>query len=272
MKKMEIKILNLNCFGLPLFFNKKLRHNFFLKKIKELNYDILFLQEIFFKKEAKKISKALANSGYETFFRTKKCFNLGGLLIVSRIKNIQAEYIPFVDQGPKTSFTSLLERIIKKGFLSLKAKIGKKELFFITTHLTYASAKKLAKRNGKKVVQFTSQINQLSSFLKNKENSIFGGDFNFLPSFSLYEKVKKEIKCQEVSSGKIKTLDASNFYRRKWIKLGFENKEPTVKDFLFYKGRVKKIKAQRVWDIPFVFKNKHYFVSDHYGIEAVFDV
>lgn len=269
---MKIKILNLNCFGLPLFFNKKLRYNLFLKKLEKLNYDFIFLQEIVFKKEAQTISKALKFLGYKSFFETRHWFNSGGLLIASRIKNLQAEFIPFNNQGPKFSFTSFFERIIKKGFLYLKTRIKNKDFFFITTHLSYASASKLAIGQGEKLFHFSSQVRQLNSFLKDKKNCICGGDFNFPPSFFSYSLIQKEGGFKEVSSAQIKTLDANNFYRQRWIKLGFEQTEPTAQDYLFYKGEIKRIKACRAWDNPLSFKNKQYYISDHYGIEATFEI
>ena len=266
---MKIKIFNLNFFGLPLFFNKEIRYRFLLQKIKKLSPDLIFLQEIIFRKDVQKLASSLEERGYKTYFKLGRVFNRGGLFIGSRLKVIQADFVPFTDQGPIFS-SAFFERLIIKGFLYIEIREFKKEFFLATSHLCYYEHFYL--KHQKEPLTSLAQTKQIIAFFKNKKNVIIGGDFNFLPEARSYALMKDKGRYKEVSKGRIKTLSPENFNRQKFLKLGITHLKPITFDYIFYKGGIKRIKAKRIADKPFVFQKKSYYLSDHYGIEAVLEI
>src|SRR3989344_2707358 len=121
-----MKILSLNCHGLPLT-GKKSRFERIAKMIKRLNVDLAFLQEVVFTRDLEHFEKI----GYKLFFEKKRALVRGGLVILTKIDG-RGEFRKFNYQGKRMS-RQLVDRMLGKGMWVLE--LERAGLTVINTHL-----------------------------------------------------------------------------------------------------------------------------------------
>lgn len=159
----EIKVFSLNTWMLPLGISADNNERFekIIEHIKEEDYDIICLQEVWGNNYLKKLEEL----EYNTYYKNNKFFNSGGLVILSKEKG------EFTKNSFKTN-SNIIEKIAGKGYLLLETK----NFTVVNTHLD-AYDKKIS------IKQF-EEIKKLS-----QEKIILCGDFNL---------EKKRIKKQNI--------------------------------------------------------------------------
>ena len=263
---MKVKTLSFNFCGLPIL-NKKKRLELSLNELGRLKPDIIFLQELLFPYDARKTANFLQRLGLKSYYEKKnKIFNIGGLLIASKFAIEEAGFEPFYDKKPLLSVYTMAEKSITKGFLYLTVRIGQKKMSLITTHLRF----KPHWEKGKFMTAL-HQIKEITSFFKDKKNIILGGDFNF--PFSAKDNLLwlEQHGFKNVLSKETVTYNPKSFYPKSWIRMGIVDPRQITFDHIFYKGRIKKVKSGVVFNKVFDFRKKKHRLSEHYGIEAVFE-
>lgn len=229
----KIKIFTQNLYGVD-FINKKQRMNEIEEYIYYKKFDFVFLQEVLFNSDAKKLAQKNFASYVKGRFGPR-----GGLAIISKKEFDMVEFYKFKEQG--TLFTlQITDRLIEKGFLV--GYLG--ETAYINTHLlsTYG------KQNGKNVKCLNKQFEQLFDFLrriiKEGKKIILGGDFNFNRNSKNYKEIIKILNDE--------TIPPKSKTNLKQIKYDYGEI-----DFIFSSNRKSKNYTEPIYPI---------FVSDHPGI------
>lgn len=175
-----LKIYTQNCKGIP-FTDWRRRRREIINKIKELDPDVVFLQEIVLKNNL----AHFALPGYEVVAVTGALFVKGGLVILSKLKIKNFYFQKFQAQG-KIFSQQITDRFLGKGFLVAETEDGQA---FINTHLVsfYSEAPKSDKNR-------TSQLRQLLATAGNYPSAIIGGDFNFTPDSEDYALARAFLK------------------------------------------------------------------------------
>ena len=109
----KITILNLNLWLLPKPFARDQKKRFarFIKMVKELQPDIITLQEVFLSKYIKRLHRSLGDYYVSAF--PKRFINAPGLVIFTKERPYLFEFHFF----GITEKYNLVERLAKKGFL-----------------------------------------------------------------------------------------------------------------------------------------------------------
>lgn len=139
---MELKIITFNIWDLHLGTNKdrELRFKRLLKKIPELNVDIICLQESWDVTHQYELRQTLTPEYYTTLgsgkIKTRHIFwekidTMGGLVIISKFPIKSWQFTPF----NRWQNNSLIEFSAQKGFLSTIIDTPDGELRVVTTHL-----------------------------------------------------------------------------------------------------------------------------------------
>ena len=166
-----MKIITWNIAALPklynLFGNPENRINKIIKKIKTIDADIVFLQEVFTTGIYNKLKTSLSNY-YIRSYGSGRLF-WSGLIILSKYPIISQSFSAFKHASGE-------DIMVEKGYLSLLILKNNKKIKIINTHLN-ADSFLSSKSSSKKSRSF--QLKKISNILKNcKYPCILGGDFN----------------------------------------------------------------------------------------------
>ena len=174
-----MRILSLNTHLAHWGLDRSKRIKPIVKKINSLNLDIICLQEVFIKKDAKELEYLLKKSCYKYFYHVKNLF------VASKYKIFNKSYKIFKEQGRLFSY-SFLDVLYQKAFQYFLLK--KEKIIVINTHLLSGAGKQ--KRHYKNVRE--SQVLEILKHVKKKKKVIFLGDFNFLKNSEAYKLIKEE--------------------------------------------------------------------------------
>lgn len=161
---MNIKIASINFWGLPwpLSIKKQFRLNKLISIVKQNDFDIITMQEIWMNSDINKIKKGLPD--YHLSSDNNKIFNFSGLVTLTKFKTNNKTFLPFTDLGFHKEFFT------KKGLLSVEIIINNKPIRLLNTHLFFPRSKKQNKT-------LNIQLSQLNNYLNDKP-TILDGDFN----------------------------------------------------------------------------------------------
>ncbi len=181
---MCIKFYSQNCFGLPVK-NKSARFRNILRGILENEYDVIFLQEIFFKSDLKIFLKYLEDD-YDIIYSDGKYVIRGGLVLLIKkeiLKNVsfKTNFIKF--KNPSTLSLHSYEKLFCQGKGFLYCHIEDLNLYFVNVHCLNVFFLPFFE---KAVVK---QLKELKTFLQEKRCFV-GGDFNLSLRDSFFEKEK----------------------------------------------------------------------------------
>lgn len=181
---MCLKFYSQNCFGLPVK-NKSVRFRNILGGILENRYDVIFLQEIFFKRDLKNFLKYL-NDDYYIIYSGGKYIIRGGLVLLVKkniLKNFsfKTNFVKF--KNPSNLSLYSYEKLLCQDRGFLYCHIEDLNLYFVNVHCLNVFFLPFFE---KAVVK---QLKELKAFLKQKRCFV-GGDFNLSLRDSFFEKEK----------------------------------------------------------------------------------
>jgi len=255
-----MKILCLNCFGIPISLNKRLRFELIAKNINSLNPDIAFLQEVIDHKDKMLLEKVLKPEGWNFYSEKNGLLERGGVVTISKIKGLKyREFVKFVNQGPKKLIT-VPDKILGKGFHWVK--LPSRDIVFVNVHILCPYA-----RREDDIQAQADQLNQLMLYIKtiNSKNIVVVGDFNLDPDSNLVKKLKKDCSLSDTLTPNDFTIDLKNLNRGKLMNIFSDGKNYRT-DYIFINKNIKNIKTKIVFIKPEVYKGKKIHLSDHYGI------
>ncbi len=167
----RIKVLsaNLLLFPTPFFFNQEQRIDEFAKCVRELNPDIIFMQEVWDNTSLSLLIAALPD--YYSIHSPGIGYNYSGLLTLSRFAPKRARIRRF-----STSIRHSLEEFIaQKSILSVELAAGQHPLHLLNTHLYSAPPGRNYRPN-------VDQFKLLADIAKSVQGkTIVGGDMNLRP-------------------------------------------------------------------------------------------
>ncbi len=171
---MRLKLYSQNCFGLPIK-NKSKRFRNILSSILENQYDVIFLQEVFFKRDLAFISQYLEND-YSVIYSDGKHVIRGGLVLLIK-KNLlkdSAFKTDFVNFSVPTKFSiHAYEKLLCRSKGYLYCHIESLGLHFINVHCVNVFLIPFFKGIVLK------QLEELKTFLQERKCFV-GGDFNMV--------------------------------------------------------------------------------------------
>jgi endonuclease/exonuclease/phosphatase family metal-dependent hydrolase len=219
---MELKIITFNIWDLHVGFglvkDRESRFKGIIKKILELDADIICLQEAWDPEHRLELRKHLTPKYHTTIesgkIKTrqvlyKKFDATGGLVILSKFPIINWEFTPFA----RYAHTSLIEFAARKGFISATLDTPTGELQILNTHL---NAEGIAKKRIRKK-QFKLIMDSVTK-CRDSAPLIIGGDFNIdrMMSDPFYVKILSGNDLIEPASftkiGHISTHRPDNIY------------------------------------------------------------
>ncbi|MBI3232367.1 MAG: hypothetical protein HYZ51_04810 [Candidatus Doudnabacteria bacterium] len=175
-----MKIITLNCW-LPLWsLDRKERLPFIFSALQKESPDIIFLQEVFLKQDAKYLIEKLEEVGFKESFHSKD------LLFLSKYPIVSSEQRKLNNWGSFLVF-GLLERQLKNVYQIIKVNIDEELITFVNLHL-------LGPYRNTKIYQETreKQIQEIcENFSAGQDKIIMGGDFNFDMNTPSYDIVTK---------------------------------------------------------------------------------
>ncbi len=200
-KVKTLKILNLNAWLMPLrlsLHNKKRMDRLF-EMIKELNPDVITMQEVWDSYYLDKFAKKL--SEYYMLSKPNWLFNESGLVTLTKFPIVSSRLYHF---KPTKSY-HFFEKRAKKGFFVTRIDAAGKEVDVVNTHLHISNAFTSDKK--KKIAEM--QYSCIEEFFeKSDKATILCGDLNL--DFREVKKIAKVFRIPNKKS--ITTLNINNHY------------------------------------------------------------
>lgn len=257
----SLSIICLNCFGIPVSFNRKLRFGNIADKILETDPDLVLLQEVWMKSDRNILDKKLSKK-YFSYPKTTKSFSSGGLMTFS--KNIDLEnfeFHKFKNQPPITLIT-IPDRIGGKGFQTFRIHLGNKEIQIINAHLFCAYDKRV------RFLQIIEhQLAEISSYINDTRSSlIVAGDLNLTPDDTRIIDFRKQLDLTDGLPKSENTIDLKNLNRGKIMNMF--SSEPLRTDYILTNKLIRIVEEKVVFKEIQVTGNKRFQTSDHFGVFA----
>jgi endonuclease/exonuclease/phosphatase family metal-dependent hydrolase len=261
---MKLTIVSLNCYGIPLSLNKKIRFNLIAQEITRINPDVVMLQEVWFKSNRSILEKQLSQKGWIFSPNIFSTHGPGGLLLITKGLSInKCLFYKFKDQGP-IRISSIADRIGGKGFQFISLQKGESKFSIINSHL-------LSNHKGEtqSIRSHSHQLNQLREFTNGLSGPvILGGDLNTDSDTQKTKTFKNELKLSEKLSEKEFTIDPKNLNRKRAGNVNSHQERPHRCDYIFVNSMIKMSKEKVIFKDPLLFGEKLYHLSDHYGLSA----
>lgn len=179
-------MLNLNTWGLgwPFSYDRQARFRALREVIAHSEYDVILLQEVWYRSDHELLRTALPYSTYFGIFNSGCSGYLlplgcSGLTILSRHPLVQVEFTPFKVRGSFWSFDG--EIFVQKGLGRARILFGPDKLAIdlFTTHLVSYTNNPNRDNNLIRYMQTVETINLINS--TDADIKIFAGDVNALP-------------------------------------------------------------------------------------------
>lgn len=223
---MTLLVYTQNCFGIPIP-GTNLRLKKIAAKILELSPDVVFLQEIQWKKHV----PIFDIPNYQMFFDDGRFATAGGLLTLLRKDFLGKHgFVKFKRQG---GVRQIADRALGKGILDVV--LSKEKIHLVNTHFLATYMPGFLRDKGQ-----LAQLQQLISYLKPFEQFVAAGDLNFSEGSNYHKLLTSEFEDLSFDIGISHPILKSKI------------------DFVFGKG-VKKVLSKE-------FVEYEGFVSDHKGI------
>lgn len=247
--KSKLKILSINLWGVPYPFSRNLKDRIksTINFIKKENYDIIFIQECWFKTQIRKLKQGLPNY-YFTSSEKGLVMNKSGLLILTKQKPTKKYFFKFKNH---LFFTRPDEFFALKGVLVTEINVGKNKINFLNTHLFSRSDEKHNPVSKEQLKTLNEVIDMFSSVVTVGDLNINKHEFRkwVNPSYKYFE-------------SKIPGLNKKNPYR-KYTPVHFNKDGDTVSHVFVKTNPIKtKIKTKVLDDV---------FLSDHQPLESIIE-
>lgn len=238
-----MKLITLNAALPPWSLTRKRRLPFILSAICNENPDIVFLQEIFFQQDAKRLIRNFKNSSFFYSYYSKD------LLTISRFALEDCLTFEFKEQGPFLSW-AILDRLYKKAFQAITIEITNSQILLVNTHTLSACGhdsgiyQKVRKGQAVQICDYVEKQNQA--------RIIVTGDFNVennSPSIRVFREQYQYADPLENVSG--------NTFRKRQKRI----------DYFFIKGfSPAEIRSEIIFKEDISFQGELRQISDHCGI------
>lgn len=255
-----MKVLIFNTFSVPLVSpepGERLRRAG--QKIKELNPDLVFLQEIYTPWHKNLITESLADYPYQFIPRNGLFGAGGGLLFFSKIPIDEKRFYPFSVSGSWLDL-SLSDKMARKGFMKLGFKL-QKPFYFFHAHMT-ANYNNDFSLNNKYSKIIEKQLQELSEEIEKVPliNPCFiVGDLNVPPTISIFKRFLDKTQSNDLIISPLPTI------RRKLYLLPIPVQFEKI-DYLLFRGSGKIKCSPR-----YIFEEDDK-LSDHVGIWAEIEI
>lgn len=260
----SLSIVNLNCFGIPVFVHKKERFYLLAEELNKIQPDIIALQEVFVWNNRNVLIDKL-RSEYNVYPQTYTPFGDGGLLTFVR-KNIEVNeftFTRFKNSGGMT-LISIPEAIAGKGYQILNISIGDSNLDLVNTQLLcqYNQSDYLVKSYTNQIVQLTESVKNLAS-----KNLILTGDLNSEPETEFIKSIQTRFDLQDGLAPNNYTVDTENLNRGSVMNF-LATKQYYRVDYTLVSNTLKIIDQKVIFKEVFKLGNRKYNLSDHFGIST----
>jgi len=181
-----LRVLNLNTWGLgwPISSDRRARFRALREVIAHSGYDVILLQEVWYRSDHDLLRTALPYSTYFGIFNSGCSGYLlpigcSGLTILSRHPFISVEFTPFVERGNFWSFDG--EIFVQKGLGRARILYGPEKLSIdlFTTHLVSYTNNPNRDNNRIRYIQTLETVRYIDK--SDADVKIFAGDVNALP-------------------------------------------------------------------------------------------
>lgn len=257
-----IRILCLNCFGIPISANKTLRFNLIAKAIEKIKPDLVMLQEVIFHKDKLILQNELENKGWKFYSDKNWLMEKGGLVVLSRHFDLEnAKFKKFTHQGPK-DLISIPDKILGKGFQSFTLHFENHEFLLINTHFVCPYAAK-----EKDIISQRKQFTQLTRFINSQkaDGIILCGDINTFPDSPEMTNLKNDCGLSDSLDVNSYTVDPKNL-NRGWLMNIFGDGNKYRSDYTLFSPNIKIKESKVVFEEAKFVSGKETHISDHFGI------
>lgn len=258
----ELKIVSLNCFGIPTSWNRNIRFNYIADRILELKPDLVTLQEVFIKSDREILIKKLSGV-YDYYPKKFQGMGPGGLLVFGKNNlNIEDfEFHKFHDPGP-LRLVSIPDISSGKGFQTFKINFSNKKIQIIHAHTLCGYG-----RDPQMLDSITNQLNQINDFIKDQNvPMILAGDLNCYHYDQFFIDFTNKLKLKEKLATSEFTIDLNNLNRGKIYNLYLKGNVRT--DYVMANSKLTIDEEKIIFNEYFEKNNKRYQPSDHFGILA----
>lgn len=211
-----LSVLCLNCFGIPVSFNKRTRFRLIAKEIEKTQPDIVMLQEVIEHRDKKLFVAELEKFGWSFYSIKNGLLESGGLVIITKnLKLREFKFHKFKEQGNR--LITIPDKFLGKGFLSGYIEIDSKKVLIINAHLICPYDKSQDAQ-----ISQRKQFKQLAEFVAYQKvnNIVLAGDLNSDPDSKDITYLKNKCKLLDPLSVNDMTI-VSNNTNRGWLKIGF---------------------------------------------------
>jgi len=268
----EIKVLTFNTWGIKGARDIETRMKLIPKAVAELSPDIIVFQEVFEESELKILEEGLIRAGYpKEGFRSYPFKEYGsGIMVASRWRILEDRFAPY------ESFTwPESKETLGRGMISLRIKSPEGDFLFITTHIFPANLADIGR------VEAMLEFYELSVFIYQESartgigSVIVAGDLNAEPRKLAYQ-LFSALSGLDNAFDYLHPNDPSPTYDRRadvYALTGIQRIDHILFGNLPGSGPgLKPIKADVVFNQPFPPNaTKPYYLSDHFGMFAVFE-
>jgi endonuclease/exonuclease/phosphatase family metal-dependent hydrolase len=276
-KEKTLSIISFNAFGSPfhaykamttLFSTHVYKRFFYLSdQLNKSSADIIALQEVNTYPQYFYLKYNLINFPY-VYYRPYIQGPKGGIVFFSKIPFEEVKYITFEKRG-RYSDNSLVARLLKRGMLI--GRVKGMPVTVINTHLTHNPAHDWSKHSDIRPIH-DSQLAQIIKYLHENvfgdKTVILAGDFNIPKSSELFKDFIERSKL----------VDVFHEYTRSTYHEEFTFKQSPLGriDHMFvFKNNndIKILQKEHLFEDKVILKNgKEYYLSDHIGLSAKFQV
>ncbi|XOU94304.1 MAG: endonuclease/exonuclease/phosphatase family protein [Candidatus Kerfeldbacteria bacterium] len=242
---MNLIIASINFWGLPwpLSINKNKRLNNLIAIIKQYDFDVVAMQEMWLTYDINKIKKFLPSYHVTTVNNT--FFNFSGLVTLTKLKVNNKAFLPFTKLGLHKEFFT------KKGLLSTEIKINNQAIKILNTHLFFPRSKKQDKT-------LNLQLSQLNKYLGNNP-TILSGDFN-----TKYSLLNLKPNYKNISNIDGVSLDINNKFSTRGLNI--INEDVICPDIIIANFNVSIVRNQ-ILKKPII--SDHYMTTSEININSV---
>jgi endonuclease/exonuclease/phosphatase (EEP) superfamily protein YafD len=256
--KVKLKILSLNCFGVPFVSPEPVRRiEKIALEILQLSPDLVLLQEVFRSHYKKILTKALGKVYPYSFSPHRGFFRLGGGLVVfSKVPINNRSFAEFKKRGTWHDLT-FSDYLACKGFMKFNLNYNHQALVIYHTHLTSNYKADFTKGlhfdfQQAQLKQLAASINQVSL----AQPCLIVGDFNVPNSTVLFKNFLAEIRATELVDSDRVTSFTDVFNLPKFIQNLYVSQKD---DYVLWRNSQK---PECRWQ--FVFEGRK--LSDHIGL------
>lgn len=262
----SLSVLCLNCFGIPVSFNKRVRFKLIAKEIEKTQPDIVMLQEVIEHRDKELFVAELEKFGWSFYSIKNGLLESGGLVIITKnLKLNEFKFHKFIEQGNR--LISVPDKFLGKGFLSGHIEISNKKILIVNAHLLCTYDKNQDAQNSQR-----KQFEQLAEFVANQkvDGIILTGDLNSDPDSRDITYLKSKCKLIDPLNVNDMTI-VSNNTNRGWLKIGFlrsmfGDRKSYRTDYILTSKNIPVQNSEVTFTKPKNFDGSMIHLSDHFAV------